>query len=129
MGSSNATAQTTSHTSLNYQLGLELADKAQAIVGDGNTVVNTTTDFEAVDRAFDFADGALDDNKAVISAGFNAIGSAFDKVLGVVENTSRDAYAFANNASKSDNAQSLDKISGYIPLVIVLGGIGYIFKD
>ena len=115
MGSSNRTIDETVNISTN--LGFELEDEAQAVgvVGDGNVI--QFTDAGALRVASDIANNALDSSE-----------NAFDLSLGFAQDATNNALSFANNATKSDDNQSLDKIAGYIPIMVIVGGLAYVLK-
>jgi len=73
--------------------------------------------FDAMGNALSFADTANDRSLNVI-----------DDVINFAKDANNKALAFANNASKSDEDQGLEKIAGYIPLMVVVGGVAYMFK-
>ena len=114
-GPSNDNSQETSTNS--YQLGQELHDNAQAvgIIGDGNEVI--VTDHNAVSGAFEFGKSVLE----------QATGSV-NNSLAEIRKNNEQALDFARQVGNSEQSQIADSLVKALPLIVVVGGIAYVFK-
>lgn len=77
-----------------------------------NSVINysyTQTDYGSVDRAFDFADGALENLQGFAGQAFGGLAGAYDKSLTALSG----AVTKVSEANRSETAASFDKLVKY----------------
>lgn len=101
-----------------------------------NSTVNysyTETDHGAVDRAFDFADGALENLQGFGSLAFSGLTDAYDRSLnslagavGAVSTATSNQIGALANANRSETAASFDKLVKYGLIAVAVIGVAIV---
>lgn len=124
----NTTVQKTQkHYNITTQIGNTVKGSDNITLAGSNNVVSMS-DFGAIKSAFDFAEDLTDD-------AFNTINYNNQGLMDTMAESNKDALDAVSEqtqqiiqAQKTAQEQSVDKFLGYVPIVLIVGGLAYVLK-
>jgi len=124
----NYADNSTNDNSLSYVDNSDNSDRSNNSISysDNSTATTTNnytvTDFNAVDRSFDFADNALENVQTFASRAFGGLTDAYDQSLGALSG----AVSKVADANRSETAASFDKLVKYGLIAVAVIGVAIV---